>query len=129
MAKGVRLSAANGQEMKVDCEKMVKFATEGRKCGMQFLVTDVKKTLAAVSAVVDEGNVVVFGLGPWGSFIQNVNTGEKIFMERKKGTYVIRVKYEGGPGGDAQKVPKDEGGSRPMEIGAASDDSVFAGRM
>ena len=85
LEKNVKLMAANGQEMKIDVEKTVKFEAAGRTCGMIILVTDVKKPLAAVSSVVDEGNVVVFGPGPWGSFIQNVNTGEKIFMERKKG--------------------------------------------
>ena len=127
LARSVKLSAANGQEMKVDGEKTVKFETDGRRCGMKFLVTDVKKPLAAVSAVVDEGNVVVFGPGPWGSFIQNVHSGEKLFMERRKGTYVIKVKYEG-----KQQAPKDDGGRRAMDIGAAEEEpaenSVFTGR-
>ena len=99
---------------------------------MNFLVTDVKKPLAAVSAIVDEGNVVVFGPGPWGSFIQNVGSGEKIFMERKRGTYVMRVKYEEGAGGrvcaGGKSPSQDDGGQRPMEVGAAVDDSVFTGR-
>ena len=90
-----------------------------------------KKPLTAVSAVVDEGNVVVFGPGPWGSFIQNVQSGEKIFMERKKGTYIIKVKYDG-KADRGQKGPKDDGGRRAMDIGATEEeparDSVFTGR-
>ena len=138
LKRAVRLSAANGQEMKVDGEKQVRFESDGRRCGMNFLVTDVKKPLAAVSAIVDEGNVVVFGPGPWGSFIQNVGSGEKIFMERKRGTYVMKVKFEEGAGGrtckDVMKAKfekgpsQDDGGQRPMEIGAADIDSVFTGR-
>ena len=119
--------AANGQEMKVDGEKVVKFVTNERQCGIKFLVTDVKKPLAAVSAIVDEGNVVVFGPGPWGSFIQNLASGEKIPMERRKGTYVIKVEYPGG----AKKVeaPKDDGGRREMDVGAVEKNTVFRGQM
>jgi hypothetical protein len=116
LQRNIRLSAANGQEMKVDGEKVIKFETDGRRCAMKFLVTDTKKPLAAVSAIVDEGNVVVFGPGPWGSFIQNVTSGEKIFLQRKKGTYVMKVTYEGAP-----QKPKDDGGNRPMDIGSASE--------
>jgi hypothetical protein len=127
MEKKIRLMAANGQEMPVEGEKTVKFKTDCRMCGMKFLVTDTKKPLAAVSSIVDEGNVVVFGPGPWGSFIQNVHTGEKIFMTRKKGTYVIQVEFEGG---EKKKVAwKDDGGQRAMEIGAAQvEEPVFHGR-
>ena len=125
--KKIKLMAANGQEMPVEGEKVVKFETDGRKCGMRFLVCDTKKPLAAVSSIVDEGNVVVFGPGPWGSFIQNVQSGEKIFMSRKKGTYVIQVEFEGG---EKKKVAwKDDGGQRAMEIGAAQvEEPVFHGR-
>ena len=91
LEKRIRLSAANGNEMKVEGEKMVRFKADGKECGMNFIVTEVKKPLAAVSAIVDEGNIVVFGPGPHGSFIQNCMTGEKIMMQRKKGTYVIKV--------------------------------------
>ena len=64
---------------------------------MNFLVTGVKKPLAAVSSIVDKGNVVVFGPGENGSFIQNIETGEKIMMTRKKCTYVIHAEFEGAP--------------------------------
>ena len=50
--------------------------------------------MAAVSAIVDEGNIVVFGPAEGGSFIQNVATGEKIGMKRKKGTYVIEAEIK-----------------------------------
>ena len=45
---------------------------------MRFLDADVKKPLASVSAIVDEGNVVVFG--QHGSLIENTNTGQRIPM-------------------------------------------------
>ena len=139
MAKGIKLMAANGQEMKVDGEKLVKFQTGDMQCGLNFLVTDVKKPLAAVSAIVDGGNVVVFGPGPWGSFIQNVTSGERIMMERKKGTYVIKVNYPGGAQDKwkpKKQIPKDDGGRRAMDVGAAEEDeedvaneAVFRRRM
>ena len=77
--------AANGTDISVHGEKMVKFRAGEKDCGMKFLVTDVKKPLAAMSAIVDEGKVVVFDPGSFGSFIQNFSTGEKIMMKRKKG--------------------------------------------
>ena len=134
LAKGVRLMAASGQEMKVDGEKVVKFqAGDQMRCGLKFLVTDVKKPLAAVSAIVDGGNVCVFGPGPWGSFIQNIATGERIFMERKKGTYVIKVKFTNAADKEqevpkwkpkkGQKVAFDDGGQRAMDIGAAEKET------
>ena len=127
LARGVKLMAANGQEMKVDGEKVVKFTTNERQCGIKFLVTDVKKPLAAVSAIVDEDNVVVFGPGPWGSFIQNAQTGERIPMERKKWTYVIRVEY---PGAKAKvEAPKDDGGRKEMDVGAVEKATVFRGQI
>ena len=36
LEKKIKLVAANGQEMQVDGEKVVKFETDGRKCGMIF---------------------------------------------------------------------------------------------
>ena len=56
----MKLVAANGTDISAHGEKMVKFRAGEKGCGMKFLVTDVKKPLAAVSAIVDEGNVVVF---------------------------------------------------------------------
>ena len=43
---------------------------------MRFLDRDVGKPLAAVSAMNDEGNTVVFSR-KWGSYIENDCTGEK----------------------------------------------------
>ena len=86
-----------------------------------------QKPLAAVSSIVDEGNVVVFGPGPWGSFIQNVQSGEKIMMTRKKGTYVISVDFLGG---EKKKTRfGDDGGQRAMDIGNAEvEEPVFNGQ-
>ena len=136
--KGAKLVAANGTDIPISGEKVVKFVNDGRHCAMKFLVTTVKKPLAAVSSIVDEGNVVVFGPGKDGSFIQNVATGERIMMRRKKGTFVINADF--GAAAAAKQVQKkvafgseDDGGRRPMEIGAIqgnaeNDAAVFRRR-
>ena len=56
---------------------------------MDFIVTDVTKPLAAVSAIVDAGNRVVFCKE--GSFIENTKTGEKISLKCERGTYTMDV--------------------------------------
>ena len=90
----IKLQAKNGTNIAVKGEKVVKFESGGKACSMKFIVTDVKKPLAAVSSIVDEGNVVVFGPGDWGSYIMNAKTKERIYMRRKKGTFVIDAAVE-----------------------------------
>ena len=51
---------ANGTKIKVYGEAVLEFEENGTQCGMRFLESDVKKPLAAVSAMNDEGNTVVF---------------------------------------------------------------------
>lgn len=46
---------------------------------MDFLVTDVVKLLATVSAIVDAGNEAVFAKE--GSFIRHIQAGEKKFVK------------------------------------------------
>ena len=81
---------------------------------MKFLDADVKKPLVAVSAMEDEGNTVVFSK-KWGRYVENDETGERIQMERRGGTYVMILE------GAAQKDgrPKREDGK--MEIGGMDD--------
>ena len=69
---------------------MLGFMMKGRKCRMKFLDADVKKPLGSVSAMVEEGNTVVFS-GKWGSYVENDLTGERIPMEQKNGTYVMAL--------------------------------------
>ena len=119
MTRRVRLTAANGQEMKVDGEKAIRFGADGKQCSMKFLVTEVKKPLAAVSSIVDEGNIVVFGPGPSGSFIQNCTTGEKIIMQRKQGTYVMKVDFASGDRRQASAGKTQKNSRSSMDIGMA----------
>ena len=85
----VKLAAANGSPIKVEGEAKLHFKRGGRRCEMRFLDADVRRPLAAVSAIVDEGNDVHFSKS--GSYILNVATGERIPMVRRKGVYVIEL--------------------------------------
>ena len=58
--KAVKLAAANGSPIRVEGDARLEFIRDGMKCSMKFLDADVKRPLASVSAIVDEGNVVVF---------------------------------------------------------------------
>ena len=70
----------------------VKFKSGGKTKAMNFSVTDCKKPLAAVSKIVDKGNRVVFDKDE--SFIENKTTGERIILERERGTYVMVIEFE-----------------------------------
>ena len=89
----IRLEAANETPIETYGERLVKFEMEGvkGKAGMRFLMTDVQKPLAAVSAIVEAGNEVVFRNGTHDSFIRNPRTGEKVQLKRERGTYTMEV--------------------------------------
>ena len=87
----LKFTAAKGTEIKNFGKTLIRFKTSGHDCGMQFHVTDVNKPLAAVSAIVDQGNVVVFGKE---SYIENLATRIRIPMTRRNGTYEIEVEFE-----------------------------------
>ena len=59
---------------------------------MNFEVTDCKKPLASVAKIIDRGNKVVFDQDE--SYIYNKATGEKIILERERGTFVMLVEFE-----------------------------------
>ena len=63
LEKKIKLVAANGTPINVEGEQVVEFKKDGKRYGMNFLITDVKKPLAAVGAIVDQGNRVVFDGG------------------------------------------------------------------
>ena len=89
---GVKLAAANGSPIEVNGEAALHFRREGRKCVMRFLDADVRRPLGSVSAIVDEGNSVVFSRRE--SYIMNDATGEKIPMRRKGGVFVIELEAD-----------------------------------
>ena len=62
--------------------------TTGRILGVGFEVTDVKKPLMSVKRICEKGNIVQFG--PKESFIQNLQSGEKLKMHKRGNSYVLR---------------------------------------
>jgi len=106
LKKMIKLVAANGTRIGVHGEKTIQFVKDGRKCGMKYLITDVTKPLAAVSAMVDEGNRVVFDSE--GSYVECKKTGQRIYMKRSNGTFVMELEVDTG------KKEKDD----QMQVGA-----------
>ena len=83
-----------GGEVEVDVGK-VEVEME-RTSGIHFNVAKVKKPLASAARVVAAGNRVVMVDEPGKSFIENVETKERIPLRVEKGTYVFDVEYENG---------------------------------
>ena len=75
--------------------RRVTFRTEGDVGvkGMEFQVSDVKKPLAAVWRIAGQGNIVQFGPREEDNFIRSIETGEKVWMKRKGGSYVMNVDF------------------------------------
>ena len=95
-SKQVRLEAANGTPIKVYGEQSVQFRAAGKEaCEMGFVITDVAKPLAAVSAITRAGNRVVFKPGTYGSYIENSVTGDEIDLVCENGTYTREVEVAG----------------------------------
>ena len=89
--KGIGFVAANGTRMENYGGTRVKFEKDGKLKAMDFQVTDCKKPLASVAKIIERGNRVVFDED--GSYILNKATGEKIQLERERGTFVMVVEF------------------------------------
>jgi hypothetical protein len=90
--KGIGFVAANGARMENYGGPQVSFKKDGKVRAMNFEVTDCKKPLASVAKIVDKGNRVVFDQDE--SYIYNKKTGEKIPLQRERGTFVMVVDFE-----------------------------------
>ena len=75
MERKPKLAAANGTKIVVYGEAVLEFEEGGMQCGMRFLDSDVRKPLAAVSAMSDEKNTVVLSR-KWGNYIENDGAGK-----------------------------------------------------
>ena len=67
---------------------------EGAQRDMRFTVCDVSKALGSVSQMCRSGHKVVFN-PPWdpeGSFIEHVDSGERMWLEEKGGLYILSTK-------------------------------------
>lgn len=115
-----KLAAANGSNIEVVGEAMLEFEREGRRCGMKFLDADVKKPLGAVSAMVEEGNTVVFS-GKWGRYVESDATGERIPLVKKGGTYVMVLEAVDNKGNKIKKKAASGDGDE-MDIDANDED-------
>ena len=69
-----------------------------RPSSMTFNVAGVCKPLASAAKVVEAGNRIV--MDPSGSYIENVKTGERMQLRKKKGVFVFEVKYQDGDSGE-----------------------------
>ena len=91
---GLGFIAANGSHMDNYGAVKVKFENGNKPMSMNFHATTVKKPLAAVSRITDQGNKVSFGLKAEDNFILNIESGEKIFLKRERGTYVLEIEID-----------------------------------
>ena len=93
--KNIVLRTANGGEMGHYGEKeiTIRSGESEEVMGLRFQVTDVRKPLLAVRRLVERGNVVSFGPGPSDNYIQSIETGRKIPMERRGGSFVIKAHF------------------------------------
>ena len=72
----------------------MEFVRDGKKCNMKFLDADVKRQVASVSAIANEGHIVVFG--PQESYIEKTSTGQRIPMSGRNGVFVVQLGAQAG---------------------------------
>ena len=92
---GEYVRAANGQQIRNHGERRVSMMTkEGTMRDMRFTICDESKALGSVSQMCRTGHRVAFN-PPWcpdGSYIENVDTGEVMWLEEINGLYVLNTK-------------------------------------
>ena len=66
------------------------------KMSLCFQVTDVKKPLVAVTRMCENGNRVCFGPNEKDNYIQNVGSGNKIYMRKQRGSFVVDGQFGDG---------------------------------
>ena len=74
-------------------EKRVRVKTkENIRCGLTFQVAKVKKALASVARICDQGNRVVYEAEE--GYIENKKSGKRINLERRNNVYVLEATLE-----------------------------------
>ena len=85
----------------------------------------VKKALAAVSRICKAGNIVQFGDEPAECYIKNKSSGKKVMMEKRRGSYVLKVEFvrhvQNGNGGG---VTWEKIGEEVITIDSGAEESV-----
>ena len=92
-------------------EKTAEKTQQPRKCGMIFHMTDAKRMLASVDKIVAAGHKVNFGKGAKDNFIEHNVTGEKIFMQRENGVFVVKANIDAGEKKKKATIVVDSGAS------------------
>ena len=93
------------------------------KMTMQFQVADVRKALAAVWKICENGNVVQFGPSEEDNFIKNKVTGKTIKMRKKGGSYVIDVDFVVEEVKDGARILQQTGKGE-ITVDSAAEESV-----
>ena len=117
------------------------------RLGLRFQVAEVRKLLISVKRIAEKGNKVSSGPGSEDNFIQNKRTGEKVpLYQNGKGSYLMRVRFEGGAptditvesGAEENVCPNGWGeqfginkAAREMSFRSASGDPIkhYGGRL
>ena len=96
-AKRDELTNANGGKIEHYGQRDVSFEVgdgdNAKVISMGFQVSDVRKPLAAVHRIAENGNKVCFGPNREDNFIENVKTKEKVYMRTKGRSYVLDVDF------------------------------------
>jgi hypothetical protein len=93
--RGVEYEVANGVTIPNLGEKcFVAVAEEGQRRKMKAQVCAVNKALLSVSRMVQAGNRVVFEQS--GSYVEDLHSGEKMYMYEKGGMYMLKMWVEKG---------------------------------
>ena len=95
----MKLVTASGQRIDHFGSRRVEFSAEdaegkSKKMNLGFQVCGVKKPLAAVWRICESGNIVQFGPRDEDCFISNKMNGDKVYMRREGGSYVLDMKFE-----------------------------------
>ena len=85
----MNLAAASESAIRVEGDATLDSARGGWRCSMKFLDADVKRPLASLSAIIDEGNKGSFGSTE--SCMEPVTMGNTIPMCRKKCALILRL--------------------------------------
>ena len=125
MVKKPKLAAANGTKIEVYGEAVLEFEKNGKQCGMRLLDSDVRKPLASVAAMSDEGNTIVISR-KWGNYIENDSAGENIKLKWVGETLemVLKTKkLEEGTKKDLKWMENDGKKFAGMEVDANEEES------
>ena len=88
--RGVEYEIANGVQIpNKGGKKFIGQSGEGKTRKITAQVCDVNKALLSVRKVVTAGNRVVFD--PSGSYIEDVHSGEKMWLEDVNGMYMLKI--------------------------------------